>query len=87
MIGFISCNMDNNTVRISKTEYQKLIGDTITPEYPKYFEVGTERYVIELGSDKHEYYSFDTYARGLHYFHYPDCKLCKQRYDSLLKHG
>jgi len=83
IIGFISCS-NNNSITITKDEYKRLTNDTTKSEYPKYFQVGGVDYEIELGNDKHEYYSFNTYARGYHYLHYPDCKLCKQRYDSLL---
>jgi len=71
----IACR-DDRTVTISKAEYDRLHGDTIKPEYPKYFTVGETTYTIEPGSDGYEYYKFNTYARGSHYFHYPGCKRC-----------
>lgn len=79
---FTSCN-DN--VTISKTEYEKLKGDTLRSEYPKPFKLQDEglgydnHSGIVLGSDKHEYLVIWYNSNACNVEHYIDCKLCKER--------
>ena len=79
---FTSCN-DN--VTISKTEYEKLKGDTLHTEYPKPFKLYTEGLSWEnsegivLGSDNHEYLVIMYGSHACNIEHYIDCKLCKGR--------
>ena len=87
-ILFLACSNDNkdNQITISKSEYQKLIGDTIKPKYPKTININhnnsnyRKSFEFYLGSDGHEYTSD---YRG-YWFHYGGCELCKQKYDSLI---
>ena len=68
----------DNKVVLTKEQYKKLTGDTVKPEYPKYFEVNNIKYEIYLGSNNHEFYKVPTYYYDDNYFHYPDCKKCKK---------
>ena len=72
----------NDNVIISKEEYNKLKGETVKPEYPKKLIIGNSGYsktnfLIELGSDGHEYANNEEY-HGYVCFHYVDCKKCKK---------
>ena len=89
--SLVSCNNDNS-ITISKDEYNKLIGDTLKPEYPKSFKIhygfnsggsSNSTFHIILGSDNHEYIENDLH-NGYIFAHSPECKLCKARYDSLM---
>jgi hypothetical protein len=75
-----SCNNDeNNTISISKKEYQALKGDSNALLYPKKFYIGNKSYNIERGSDGHEYYLVLISAGSVgdyRPFHYPDCIKC-----------
>lgn len=76
----ISCS-DN--VTLSKKEYQKLMGDTLKPKYPKPFKLYREGLElggngIVLGSDKHEYLIIDYGVRSQSVEHYIDCEKCKK---------
>lgn len=77
----------NESVIISKEEYNKLKGDTVKPEYPKLFSVNDKDYSISLGSDGHEYYGIylgiGGYSGETKFFHYADCKKCNLR-DSVI---
>lgn len=71
----------NDNVTISKEEYNKLKG-VVKPEYPKELIIGNSGYsktkfLIELGSDGHEYANNEEY-HGYVCFHYVDCKKCKK---------
>ena len=75
----IACG-NNDKVVISKEEYYKLTGDTISPKYPKKFELYgglANNLHIVLGSDGHEYIEnrirYNTYAL----LHAPECIKCK----------
>lgn len=77
LIGLFSCN--DNSVTISKQEYNKLTGGKL----PKYFSVNSITYTVYTGSDGHEYYEMRVgtggYSYGNRHFHYPDCEKCKKR--------
>lgn len=82
-IALASC--ENNKVELTQEQYRQLIGDTIKPEYPQTLEIGNNKYtkrnkfLIELGSDGHEYaHNIDAYSDSYMAFHYPDCKKCKK---------
>jgi len=74
----------NESVIISKEEYNKLKGDTVKPEYPKFFKLYTDglsfsnREGIVLGSDDHEYLVIHYGSNGENIMHYVDCKKCKR---------
>ena len=82
-ILLLSCN--DNTVNITKEEYNRLTGSAHS-EYPKtfHFMKGSDaederpKWQIILGQDDHEYIentSFDAYI----IMHSPECKLCRNR--------
>jgi hypothetical protein len=84
----VSCETATDKVTISKSEYQKLKGDTLQSEYPKPFKLYTEGLSgfdtsksdgIVLGSDKHEYLVWNYGRHSCNVEHYVDCKLCKSR--------
>lgn len=82
-IVMASCG-DSENVTISKEDYQKLIGDTLKPTYPKPFELfrdGLKYYGdgIVLGSDGHEYLIIDNESREGTIEHYIDCVKCIER--------
>ncbi len=81
-ILMVSCGSDD-TVTISKKEYEQLIGDTLKQGYPKeiswlnsYNESRTA-YVVKI--ENHEFLT-GWGSTGYTYFliHYPDCKFCKK---------
>jgi len=74
----------NDSVTISKEEYNKLKGDTVKPEYPKPFKfrepsfgANWANWAIVLGEDNHEYL-VNNKGDGFGFIHYPDCKKCKR---------
>ena len=78
VLTLTSC--DDNSVTISKKEYEKLIGDTLRPTYPKpftlyYYDMGLYEDGIALGSDGHEYLKIGRYNVE----HYIDCVKCIER--------
>lgn len=82
-IALASC--ENNKVELTQEEYKQLIGDTIKPEHPKTLEIGNykninrNKFLIELGSDGHDYaHNIDAYSDSYVAFHYPDCIKCKK---------
>ncbi len=85
VLTLISCGDDDNSVTIPKQEYQKLIGDTIKPIYPKPFKLNTDgigylRNGIVLGSDGHEYLVVTSYGHNaMNIEHYIDCVKCIER--------
>jgi hypothetical protein len=83
VLTFVSCGGDDNSVTIPKQEYQKLIGDTIKPIYPKPFTLysdGLNREGIVLGSDGHEYLVVTSYGHNaMNIEHYIDCVKCIER--------
>lgn len=82
-------NETNDRIIISKKEYNKLKG--IDSTYPKTFklvEYPEQVYVVErgliiLGEDGHEYV-LDRESIDF-VIHYPECKLCLERYNNLMK--
>ena len=72
-----SCN-DDNVVKVSKDEYNKLKG---VPQQ-KVFKVGDTVYEIFVASDSCEYYPIciatGGYTNHIQYFHYPQCSYCKK---------
>jgi hypothetical protein len=74
-------------VTIPKQEYQKLIGDTIQPIYPKPFKLNfnsinnttNDNTGIFLGSDGHEYLVIYKYTSSVNVEHYIDCVKCIER--------
>ena len=50
ILTLISCGNDDSVVTIPKQEYQKLIGDTIQPIYPKPFTLNTDGFSQEKAS-------------------------------------
>lgn len=83
VLTLISCSGDDNSVTIPKQEYQKLIGDTIKPIYPKPFTLNTDglnrEKCIVLGSDGHEYLVINYRNSSLNVEHYIDCVKCIER--------
>jgi hypothetical protein len=76
-----SNSSENETISISKKEYQVLKGDSTALLYPKKFYIGDISYDIERGSDGHEYYlmKIAVHSSGvLRPFHYPDCVKCNK---------
>jgi hypothetical protein len=75
---FIACGNNENVV-ISKDEYYKLTGDTISHKYPKKFKLNggyANNLHIVLGSDGHEYIeNMERYMYVL--LHTPECIKCK----------
>jgi hypothetical protein len=81
VLALISCG-DDNSVTIPKQEYQKLIGDTIKPIYPKPFKLhtnGLNGEGIVLGSDGHEYLVINYQNSSFNAEHYIDCVKCIER--------
>ena len=88
LIAVVACEGATDKVTISKSEYQKLKGDTLQSEYPKPFKLHTEGLSafdssksdgIVLGSDNHEYLVWNYSSHSCNVEHYIDCKLCKKR--------
>lgn len=82
VLTLISCGGDDNSVTIPKQEYQKLIGDTIKPIYPKPFKLhtnGLKGEGIVLGSDEHEYLVINYRTNQMNAEHYIDCVKCIER--------
>lgn len=84
VLALISCGGDDNSVTIPKQEYQKLIGDTIKPIYPKPFTLNTYGFEvwddgIVLGSDGHEYLVTCYRCQKQNVEHYIDCVKCIER--------
>lgn len=83
LLIFTSSCDDN--VTISKTEYQKLKGDTVKSKYPKPFKLQDEGLGydrpsgIVLGSDNHEYLVIWYNSNACNVEHYIDCELCESR--------
>lgn len=81
-IFLFSCNVETLTVPKEKHTEPK-------SEYPKfvYFDKtesnNSNYFKIWLGSDGHEYQSHKESHVSHQWIHYIDCKLCKQRRDSL----
>ena len=84
---FLACSNDSKDtyISISKSDYKKLIGDTIKPKYPKIINIDHKNssyyksFEVYLGSDGHEY---TPQYRG-DWVHYGGCEFCKQKYDSI----
>jgi hypothetical protein len=77
-------------VTIPKQEYQKLIGDTIQPIYPKPFTLYDNVIVygndgIVLGSDGHEYLVTNNDRNSENVEHYMDCVKCIERSQNSVK--
>jgi hypothetical protein len=90
VLTLISCGNDDSVVTIPKQEYQKLIGDTIQPTYPKPFKLydNVIAYTddgIVLGSDGHEYLVISYGLNWEHVEHYIDCVKCIKRSQNSLK--
>jgi hypothetical protein len=90
VLTFISCGNDDSVVTIPKQEYQKLIGDTIQPTYPKPFklydgDISDFGHGIVLGSDGHEYLVTNTGQHSKNVEHYIDCVKCIERSQDSVK--
>jgi len=72
-----SCD-DDNVVKVSKDEYNKLKGI----HQQKVFKVGDNVYKIFVASDSCEYYPIRIatggYANHIIHLHYPQCSYCKK---------
>lgn len=76
----------NESVTISKEEYNKLKGDTIKSEYPKHITIYTsitEKFNdlsgdVYLSSDGYEYLTINIGDNSQTVEHYIDCKKCKR---------
>jgi len=84
-IIFLSCSENSDNITISKSDYKKLIGDTIKPKYPKVIKVDVNNALknsieVYLGSDGHEY----SQTNRDYLIHYGGCELCEKKYDTLL---
>lgn len=84
VLTLISCGDDDNSVTIPKQEYERLIGDTIHPIYPKPFklydgDIGFGDDGIVLGSDEHEYVVTNNRLNSKSVEHYIDCVKCIER--------
>ena len=83
LIILTSCGNDD-TIEIPKSEYNKLIGDTISLKYPKPFKLYTRGLTwtsnqgIVPASDGHEYliYNYGSYSMNVE--HYIECEKCKK---------
>jgi hypothetical protein len=83
-ITLVSCRGYEDSVIIPKQEYERLIGDTIKPKYPKPFklydgDIGIGDEGIVLGSDEHEYLLFNNRSNQKSVEHYIDCVKCIER--------
>ncbi len=90
ILTLISCGNDDSVVTIPKQEYQKLIGDTIQPIYPKPFklydvDISAFRHGIVLGSDGHEYLVTNNGQHSKNVEHYIDCVKCIERSQDSVK--
>ena len=90
ILTLISCGNDDSVVTIPKQEYQKLIGDTIQPTYPKPFKLydNVMAYTddgIVLGSDGHEYLVISYGLNWENVEHYIDCVKCIKRSQNSVK--
>ena len=81
VLFLFSCN-DGDNVTITNSEYKKLTGDTLVPEYPKIVYVpsdvvdNTPYFEVWLGSDGHEYQlHVESHVRN-QWDHYGGCKKC-----------
>jgi len=81
VLFLFSCN-DGDNVTITNSEYKKLRGDTLVPEYPKTVYVpsdagdNTPYFEVWLGSDGHEYQlNVESHVRN-QWDHYGGCKKC-----------
>jgi hypothetical protein len=83
-LTLFSCG-SNDTITISKKEYKRLIGDTITSTYPKPFKIMFDDEIdwdgngIVLGSDGHEYLLIYKLNDRCNIEHYIDCVKCIER--------
>ncbi len=81
-ITLVSCRGYEDSVIIPKQEYERLIGDTIKPIYPKPFKLhtnGLKGEGIVLGSDEHEYLVINYRTNQMNAEHYIDCVKCIER--------
>jgi hypothetical protein len=89
ILTLISCGNDDSVVTIPKQEYQKLIGDTIQPIYPKPFKLydnlGHGNDGIVLGSDGHDYLVIGNDMHSKNVEHYIDCVKCIERSQDSVK--
>lgn len=91
LLLLLSCG-NSETVTIPKNDYQKLIGDTIKPKYPKKVFINSNSgdnvkdFEVFLGSDGHEYQSHGESHIANQWTHYAGCELCKSRLDTILKY-
>lgn len=84
-----SCGPSSNEVVLSESDYKKLIGDTIKPEYPKKvgifnpsdFDAPVIRYY--LGDDGHEYQEHVENGQRNQWTHYAGCKKCQKERDDM----
>ena len=76
MLSFFLFGCDNDSITISKEEYNQLKGIK-SPTYPKTVIIDGQKWSITLGSDEHEY--CDNNGGDIYVcFHYPDCVKCKK---------
>lgn len=82
LIILTSCGNDD-TIKIPKSEYQRLIGDTISSKYPKPFNLYTDGLSwannpngIVPASDGHEYLVINFGGNSMNVEHYIKCEKC-----------
>jgi len=83
----IGCGDD---VVISKSEYQRLTG-AVPNTYPKIIQIQNfkgvyEDYYVVMSTDNHEYLTNKSGSSSTNWkllLHYPDCKLCKPKKDTI----
>lgn len=85
IIAITLASCENNKIELTQEQYKELIGDTIKPEYPKYFKIdytglgyNNDDDGIVLGSDKHEYLVTSYNSNAMNTEHYVDCIKCKK---------
>jgi hypothetical protein len=85
LFSLVIASCTNDTVNISKEEYNKLKTGEVQRKYPKPFELlYTENLnfgdkAIILGSDKHEYLITNFGWQSENIEHYIECELCYSR--------
>lgn len=68
----------SDNVTLTKEEYYKLTGDTISPKYPKTIIIDNSDWSVTLGSDGHEYVD----NNGMNAYvciHWIECAKCKNQ--------
>lgn len=79
LILITSCG-NNETIEISKSEYNKLIGDTLLPKPFKLYRSELD-YLddgVVFASDGHEYLVINNNSNTMNVEHYIECRKCQK---------